>query len=198
MNPKNSESTPEPVRELARACENFVHKALTLPLDYSQDTLPILDHYLQLARDGAVELHRLVGAAAGAYFGEVLRQHFSARWAHVHTVDNADEWRLEFTQVFLWLNPVLLAREALALDDVVEGGAGFHVLRAEQDALTSALQSLGTVDSEEFYQLSTRYDVLSSVVDRLTVLRQRALGLTEELPIIDAATYKASIQGEIH
>ena len=198
MNAKSLENTPEPVKELARACENFVQKALNVQLDYTQDTLSILDHYLQLAHNGAVELHRLVGAAAGAYFGEVLRSHFSARWAEVKSTDNCDHWRIEFSQVFLWLNPVVLARESLQQEDVVDGGAGFQVLQSEREVLTSALKSLGDVDSDEFYKLTTRYDVLSSVVDRLTILRQRALNVTDELPVIDSATYRATVDSTVH
>jgi hypothetical protein len=190
--------SPDPVRELARACESFVHKALNVPLDYTQDTLPLLDHYLQLAKAGATELHTLVGAAAGAYFGEVIREHFgrsSTRWANVQTIEQTDGWRIEFSQVFLWFNPVLFAREALAEQDLTEGGTGFQLLAAEQSVLSAALSSLGAVESVEYYSLSTRFDVLCSVVDRLTILRQRALKTTDSLPTIDAVTYRATIDG---
>src|SRR5688572_23563251 len=38
---------PEPIRELCDACIAYVTRALAVELDYTPDTLPILDHYLR-------------------------------------------------------------------------------------------------------------------------------------------------------
>jgi hypothetical protein len=44
--------TATEVGDLAESCVRFVHEALGLTLDYTAETLPVLDHYLrERARD---------------------------------------------------------------------------------------------------------------------------------------------------
>jgi hypothetical protein len=184
--------TPSAVRDLARACVAFVRKSVGIDLDFTPDTLPLLDHYLSQAREGKGEIHTLVAAAAGAYFGEVIRGQYPCRWALVDG-DDHDAWRLEFEQVFLYLFPVALARSLLAPSGA--GDAGFSVREQDRPALAAALSLLGEVDEDEFYLLSTRFDVLSSVAERLAAIRQRELSV-EELPVISAETYARSIAAD--
>ena len=179
--------TPPSVRELALACVAFVRKSVGIDLDFTPDTLPLLDHYLSQAREGKGEVHALVAAAAGAYFGEVIRGQYPARWA-LPTQDEHGQWRLEFEKVFLFLQPVALVEAILERDADV----GFSVRDQDRPTLSSALELLGEVDEDEFFLLSTRFDVLSSVAERLTALRQRELGV-EELPVIAADVYARSI-----
>lgn len=205
-----SPDTPAPVRELALACAAFVQKAVGVELDLTPDTLPLLDHYLSLARDGKGEVHALVAAAAGAYFGEVVRMQYPSRWA-LPAVDSVerDAWRLEFEQVFLYLYPVALAGEALDRGHATDHAAsapsayataardgGFSVREQDRPALVAALELLGSVDEDEYYLLSTRFDVLASVADRLIALRQRELRV-EELPTIAPDVYARAIDDDI-
>ncbi|HEX6245463.1 MAG TPA: DUF6278 family protein, partial [Polyangiales bacterium] len=76
------ENAPDSILDLANACVRFVQQALSLELDYTPDTLPLLDHYLQSAQDvSKEEVLSLVAPAAGAYFGEVVRRQLGpARW----------------------------------------------------------------------------------------------------------------------
>ena len=37
---------PEQIADLARACVDYVKRALHVELDFSAETLPMLDHYL--------------------------------------------------------------------------------------------------------------------------------------------------------
>ncbi|MBL8679222.1 MAG: hypothetical protein JNK05_08660 [Myxococcales bacterium] len=208
-----SPDTPAPVRELALACAAFVQKAVGVELDLTPDTLPLLDHYLSLARDGKGEVHALVAAAAGAYFGEVVRMQYPSRWAlpAVGDGDDRDAWRLEFEQVFLYLYPVALAGEALDRGHATDHAAsapsapsahaaaardgGFSVREQDRPALVAALELLGSVDEDEYYLLSTRFDVLASVADRLIALRQRELRV-EELPSIAPDVYARAIDDD--
>jgi hypothetical protein len=187
-----SPSSPSAVLELAQACVTFVRKSVGIELDFTPDTLPLLDHYLCQARVGKDEIHTLVAAAAGAYFGELVRRQYPARWVLTDESDH-DSWRLEFEQVFLYLYPVALARSVLERD--ASSDAGFSVRTQDRPILASALERLGAVDEDEFCLLSTRFDVLSAIVDRLTAIRQKELG-TEELPVIDPAVYVRSIAAD--
>jgi hypothetical protein len=159
------EGTPRAVRELCDACVQYVHRATHVELDFTADTLPLLDHYLRGVREGDEAIRALVAPAAGAYFGEVVRGLFPARW-HSPTDDWSD-WRVEFERCFLHFNPVALAHEAILGQEIVEGGAGFGVNLQESETLRDALEVLGTTTEEDYFLLSTRLEVLTVLVDRL-------------------------------
>lgn len=159
------EGTPEHVRDLAVACVQFVERATGVLLDFTGDTLPLLDHYLGNVGTHEPHIRGLVAPAAGAYFGEVVRRAFPARWRAPES-DHA-AWRVEFESCFLHFNPVAFALEAIDKREVVEGGAGYGVSTEELGHLRSALEVLGTLPEDQYHLLATRFDVLESVVDRL-------------------------------
>lgn len=159
------EGTPERVREAALACVQYVQRALGVALDFTPETLPLLDHYLAGARSAGDEIRALVAPAAGAYFGQVVRRVHPARWAQVD--DDPLRWRLEFETCFLHFRPGILALEAIMHRDEVIDGGGFQVNPAELDAVRQALAVLGEVAVEDYYRLSTRFEVLEAVIDRL-------------------------------
>lgn len=161
-----TEPAPEHVRELAALCTGLTAKATGMALDFTPDTLPILDHYLTQLRGEKDDVRSLVAAAAGAYFGEVVRANFPCRW-HAPQ-DDYGAWRIEFAHVFLHFNPVAFAHEAIEGSDVVEGGTGFGVLDEDLDTVRAGLEALGTISEEDYFKLSTRFEVLATVVDRLT------------------------------
>ena len=62
-----AEPSPDEVRDLAEACIRFVREALGLELDYTPETLPVLDHYLkERAVKAQPEVQELIAPAAGA------------------------------------------------------------------------------------------------------------------------------------
>lgn len=152
------------VRELCLACVQYVHTATRVWLDFTPDTVPLLDHYLQGVRDASDDVKRLVAPAAGAYFGEVVRRMYPSRW-HA-PAQEFDAWRVEFSRCFLHFNPVGFALEAIESRDLA-GGHGFGVNADDVPALEEGLAAYGEVDAEEYYLLSTRLEVLGPVVDRL-------------------------------
>lgn len=169
-------------------CVRLVHKATGLNLDGSPDTLPLLDHYLVQLRPEKEEIRNLVAAAAGAYFGELVRARFPCRW-HAPPEDYG-AWRIEFGHVFLHFNPIAFAHEAILRAEVVEGGAGFGVLDRDLDALREGLEALGSIGEEDYYRLSTRYEVLATLVDRLTARKLTSANPTESF---DATVYRMAL-----
>jgi hypothetical protein len=164
---------PQQVLELAEACVRFVKEALELELDYTQDTLPILDHYLRdRARDAEDGVFELVAPAAGAYFGEVVRRSMpGARW---HAPDGDYQGhRVEFEPFFLAFNPIGVALEVLSGEDVADFGAHFQLLDDARALVESALESGGSVASEDYYSLSVRYEVLEQVADIVGALESQ-------------------------
>jgi len=87
---------PGPVVELAESCVRFVQAATGVTLDFSPETLPVLDHYIGSRRDDLLqrpETIGLVARAAGTYFGEVVRRQIRSFWNA--TSDDPAVWEAE-------------------------------------------------------------------------------------------------------
>jgi hypothetical protein len=180
------------VRELAAECVKYVSQATGVTLDNTPDTLPLLDHYLRnVPGESSTDVRALVAAAAGAYFGEVVRAQFPCRW-HAPR-DDFGAWRIEFDDVFLHFNPVAFAHEAVMGTEVVAGGSGFGVLDKDLDLVRAGLAALGTIAEEDYFKLSTRFEVLTTVVDRL-VAQKEADG---ESATYDAEAYRAALDSDV-
>lgn len=151
---------PPEVTELADGCVRSVEQVLGVELDFTQDTLPLLDHYLgEIPEDAPDDVLALVGPMAGSYFGEVVRRHLAgARW-HAPP-DDYQHWRIEFERCFLHFNPVGMAFEAVLSDDVPEWFAHLSVRDADKTLVRDALESLGAVEPEDYYRLSVRFEVI--------------------------------------
>jgi hypothetical protein len=83
------------------------------------------------------------------------------------TADDPAGYRLEFDPFFLCFNPIGVAMEVIAGDDVSDWGAHFQVL---DDARAAVAQSLATVEdvaAEDYYTFSMRLEVLQQVADVL-------------------------------
>ena len=160
--------TQQHIEELAQACVRFVEEALSLKLDYPQDTLPVLDHYLrERAAQAEPEVLGLVAPAAGAYFGEVVRRAVpGARW-HAPD-DDYEHYRIELDPVFLHFNPIAVALEVLARDDVE--AAHFAVLDEARPTVEQALESGAQVRKDDYYTFSVRFEALEQVLDVLAGL----------------------------
>lgn len=153
---------PEAVLERAASCVRFVLGALKIELDFTPETLPLVDHWLATAREAADDaLEPLVAEAAGAYFGEVVRRALpGSRW-HVGATPSA--WRIELDHVFLAFNPIGVALEALAGDDAPGWNAHLEVLKEDRDLLEQTLARLGDVREDDYYRLAVRWEVIEHV-----------------------------------
>jgi hypothetical protein len=162
---------PPEIADLADSCVRFVRDALGLELDYTTDTLPILDHYLRERARGASEaVIDLLAPAAGAYFGEVVRRQMAgARW-HSPKDDYA-AYRLEFDPFFLCFNPIGIAREVLTSRDAEDWGTHFQVLDDARQLVSDALAG-NEVESDDYYTFSVRFETLEQVADLLSGLEE--------------------------
>lgn len=158
---------PPAVAELAASCIRFVFAKYKVPLDFTQDTLGVLDHYIKEVRadlEARPEGRALIEAAVGAYFGEVIRGVFESTWR----ADGAyPEWRLSMSDIYLAFNPLGMAREALTLADAPGWHAHLDIHVSEQGDVARRLASLPEVADDEYYALSTRFDVVELAVEAL-------------------------------
>ena len=129
---------PDEIANLCGRCIDYVARAIGVELDFTEETLPILDHYVSLAR-GTIgqrpEIAPVVSGAIGAYFGELLRRRFNGYWL----IPNPDvhNWLVCARNVFLSLNPVGVACEALAQNDEHSGPSGELRLAPEDKAIVA-------------------------------------------------------------
>lgn len=185
--------TPESVRELAEACEQYVVRALGFQLDYSTETLPVLDQYLLEVRasvEQRPDLMPLLSQAVGAYFGEVMCRTMGGFWRMPSA--NVVDWQVCLTHVFLWLSPVGVACDAIA-GHTDHGGPSSQLRVAPEDRefVRARLASLEGVDETQYYRLSTRIEALEVVIEELRRrMEERGYGDSE----FDVSDYEAEQQ----
>ncbi len=158
---------PTVISDLLSSCVRFVHAKYGVLLDGTQDTLSLLDAYVNEARLSAAERPEtlpLTAAAIGAYFGEVVRLAFGATWV---TVGDHDTWRLCLGRVYLTFNPLGTAMEALTGESAPGWHAHLTLEPDDQEQLERRLAALGDVPDDEFFLPTTRFDVISIAVDAI-------------------------------
>lgn len=165
------------VGQLADACVRFVERATSVRLDFTPDTLSVLDHYVTEARGAKErpEALEVVARAVAAYFGEVVRRRFDAWWAPLG--DDVATFQIRFRPVFLAIQPYALACAALGMVEPGEDNdIGLVIDEEEIDDIAQHLALLPPVTEEEFTLPTTRYEVIEIVVDQLKA-RANARGL---------------------
>jgi hypothetical protein len=185
-------ASPSEIVDLAAACVRYVERATGVALDYTPETLPILDHYLKGADAGSgerAEARELVVLAAGAYFGEIVRKRYASWWRIEGGLESA---RVELREMFLAFSPMDMVRQALdahaatassAGDDATESpgdDASFDLDDADRAAVHARLAELPEVPADEYYAPSTRLEVLDIAADAI-----RARRLAESEPELD-------------
>jgi len=154
---------PRHIAELALSCVEYVRRSIDASLDWTPETLPFLDAWLAQNRgESRPEIMQLVAPAAGAYFGEVLRRCYAARWFAPEAAPAS--WRLEFEGCFMYFNPVGMAVEAMQLDDTEGLGAAITVAEDLVDELKERLEATAPVRVEDYYRLTTRQEVIDQIV----------------------------------
>ena len=160
---------PEPIPDYVTACLEYVRRALKVDLDFTPETLPLLDHYATLSRETIrerPELAPLITRAAGSYFGELVRGRLSGFW-RVPTI-NVHDWSVCSSAVFLWFNPIGSAYDAVYGGTEHDGPRSMlRVSPEEHEFLAQRLAALPPVAEEEFYSFSTRFEVLEVATEAL-------------------------------
>jgi len=177
---------PRVIEDLADACVRFVERALGFKLDFTEETLPVLDHYIREARGAAREKPEtipLVAQAAGSYLGEVIRRKYQGYW-RLEEETEPRSFRVELEPVYLVLRPIELATRALELVVAPAQEASKTEAREsdedgedtehedDEDARTATAASLVTDPKEDVATpiLELDEDDRATVADRLAAL----------------------------
>jgi hypothetical protein len=176
------EEAPEQIRELAERCVVHVRHRLGFELDYSVDTLSVLDYFVVavLSDEGEGEppppghprrssAMLLLAPTLGAYFGETLRRAFPSRWRF--TSEAANKWALEFEEVLLRINPAGVAAEALYGESSEEWSGAIVTAPELEPVVQERLAVAPPIPEDEFYTFAARHEALQITED---YLRERA------------------------
>ena len=180
---------PEQIVTLYNLCIDYVQRAIGMTLDFSDETLPILDHYVSIARDtirDRPEIAQLVYSAIGAYFGELVRRRVNGFWL----LPNPDvhNWRICARFAFLSLNPIGVACEALAQGHSHDGPSGELRLAPEDRPIVAERLSMAPpVPESQYYLLSTRLEAVDIAVETLRLAAQQGGHEAIEFDIDDYA-----------
>ncbi|MEZ4437595.1 MAG: hypothetical protein R3B72_00780 [Polyangiaceae bacterium] len=165
---------PGKVIELAANCVRFILAKYKVELDFTPDTLSLVDHYVDEAREAIAERPELLAVTAhaiGAYLGEVVRRSHACWWRIDH--EDPGAWRLEFRTVYLSFYPVQVAYAALTREEDEASFSGFEMEDEDREALITRLADLPGVSEEAFFAPSTKLEVLDIAVDALLAKRAR-------------------------
>jgi hypothetical protein len=160
---------PESVATLCGSCVQYVWQALKAPLDFTGDTLSVLDHYItSVRRDllGKPEALELVATVVGAYFGEVVRRRHAGFW--LSDTPSVHDWQLRLRPVFLWFNPIGVAHDAIH-GTTEHGGPRSHLRVTPEDSavVEARLAAVPPVPEEEYTWLTTRLEAIDAAVEAL-------------------------------
>lgn len=188
---------PTSLAELSNSCVTFVKRAIGIELDYSQDTLPILDHYLREARKHAQQPEVLAPlvATAGAYFGVLTTRQF--RGAYLHEAREYEQMRVQFSTIFLHFNPFGIAQEVLSQADAPGWNAHFSTLPDQRKVIEQSLDQGLRLCEEDYYSFSVRYEMLDQVVAVLLALEEQRERPRSFGPAVYAASLGEKVDAEV-
>lgn len=174
---------------LAERCVLHVAHRFEIELDFGPETLGLIDHFIEAVVTDEGEGRRppvgdarrahlvhLLAPTIGAYFGEVLRRFVPCRWRIPS--EDPREWLLEFDEYLLRFNPAGAAAEALMGETVEAWGGSFVTAPEQMVGLHERLAAAPPLPEDQFYALTSRYEVLQIVDDWL---RARAAAADEPL-----------------
>jgi hypothetical protein len=180
---------PPAIGDLAALCVRFVERAVGVRLDYTAETLPLLDHYLRHARATlaphvagevpAEESREVVVQSAGAYLGEVIRRRHPAWW---RLAADGREHRLEFHEAWVVVRPMSFVADAIRTDLEAQG-TSLDGLDLDADDRPAVLPE---VELDEFVAPSTRLEVIDIAVD---AIRARYLADDGAAPALEPEDY---------
>jgi hypothetical protein len=200
------------VDDLVRSFREQVRRALGVELDMTPTSLAFVDHHLTLAQAEEREaITTLVAAGAGAYYGELVREHVGATW--IGAGDDPRRLRLLVTPQFMYFSPIDQAWQAIVcgdearsplgspLDDAfhsyptsARGGNGTDVLADDATWLEARLAELPPVPEDQFYTLTCRFETLQLMLELLAAKHAaegrapRELGVVDYLDVLRSAS----------
>ncbi|MBN2801507.1 MAG: hypothetical protein JXR91_00280 [Deltaproteobacteria bacterium] len=174
----------ETIDQLAERCIVHVQKRFNLTLDYTAETLSLLDYYVkELVTEenrGTVpipgdivrlNLLPLFAPTLGAYFGETLKRIFGGRWRYTNR--EPQYWRFEFDTFFVRLNPAGIAANAIAEAPFEEWAGQIMSAPILMPKLEERLNHAPQVAEDELFSFSTAFELIQITGEYLKALSEK-------------------------
>lgn len=171
---EQTELIPETIRDLLRSCQEYIKRAVGTEADGTQETLPLVDHYVGITRSTLEErpqLLPLVTRALAAYVGELIRGTIGGFW-HVPSED-AHEWLVCLSPVYMALSPMGIVYDAIYSGTSHDGPSShLRIAREDTELVRERLDAVPPVPEDEFFLFSTRFEAIEVAVETLRAAMQ--------------------------
>lgn len=162
---------PDRVRELADRCVEAVQRAHAFTMDYSEESLAMLDHYVTAVPEDKREVIDLVAPLVGAYFGEVARRRLGGRWKTPGLEPSS--WSIELAAVPLSFSPLGMAAEAI-VEGELPGYDSAVRTGSMEEPVRQMLEVAPPLPEDQFYSLTGRLEALEQIADFMHELARQS------------------------
>ncbi len=143
------------IEEYAKQAIVYVRNATSVDLDYTHETLPLLDHVLTNASNERESVQELMAETAAAYFGKVLVKAFDGTWDTDGEVANVS------IPPGITVTPLAMAWAAITKSDSGPNHAySLEIASGYKAAAKELLAAMAPQTEEVYYSLGGRFDAL--------------------------------------
>lgn len=161
------EGVPASIVDLCQSASDFVERSVGIRPDFTPETLSLVDHYAQIAREelqNRPEVLDVTAQAIGAYFGEVVRRELAGFWRIPSA--NQNDWQICGRAAFVAINPLGVGYDAIRQGTDHSGPSSqLKVAPEDRQAVEQRLANLPPVAETDFYTFCTRLEVLEVVME---------------------------------
>ncbi|MBN2344642.1 MAG: hypothetical protein JXX29_13330 [Deltaproteobacteria bacterium] len=175
---------PEEINQLVERCRAHVQKRFNIELDFTSDTLSVLDFFVEEmvkeenngvcppgGHPARMNMIHLFAPTFAAYFGAVLTNHFGGRFRHVEK--DVSEWRFEFETFLVRFNPVAVAANVIAKTEVKGLDSILHSSAKLMPKLQERFDAAPDVLEDDFFSFCTFFESIQIANDFLTEVSQK-------------------------
>ena len=175
---------PEEIYQLTERCRAHVHKRFAIELDFSSETLSVLDFFVEeMVKDEnqgnspkpgdarRMNMVQLFAPTLGAYFGACLLQQFGGRFRH--TEKDFTNWRFEFDSFFLRFNPAAVAASVIARKEI-DGLSPALIASAKQmPLLQERFDAAPDIPEDDYFSFCTWFESIQIANEFLAEVYQK-------------------------
>ena len=181
---ETTKQLPETIEQLTERCRAHVQKRFSLELDFSSETLSVLDFFVEeLVKDenqgnspkpghtSRLNMIHLFAPTMGAYFGTFLAHQFGGRFRY--TDQDITKWRFEFDSIFLRFNPVAVAAAVIARQEVAGLNPMLIASTKQMPRLQERFAAAPQVPEDDYFSFCTWFESIQIANEFLAEIYQK-------------------------
>ena len=144
-----------------------VYSKVNIDLDFSPDTVSLLDYYVNEIGDVDKSMFSLMSTISCAYFGELVRRNIGGQW-YIEDKDNPENWQVRFNSCPLAIYPFILSSEVISKGKFSLESSIFSVSPSRHDLLLELLEKSNPMAEDQYYSFAGKLDIIELAVDFLS------------------------------